>query len=453
MPTQGYTLTMKDQLLRRQYLLLISVVALLSGIVQLPVAANDNNLLVTTLDLEGVITPVQAEYISRVFDEAANSESELVVILMDTPGGLGDAMQDIIQTINNAPMPVAVYVKPGGKAASAGFYITIAADVAAMAPNTAIGAATPVALGSDGETELSDEMKAKLLNDSIAYARSLAEARNRNVEWAELAVREAASVSAGEALSLNVIDIVAPTLESLLDAIDGREITRPDNSTVTLSTKNSQVTHIGMSFTEGLLLALTDPNIAYILLSLAILGITVELFNPGLILPGVVGAISGLLAFYSLGVLPVNYAGILLMVIAVGLFIAEAFTPTFGILTVGGIVSFAIGSLILFKGGQLFSVNPWLIAAILVIITAFLVFVIQRVVAAHRTQATTGSEDLKGKTVLVHTALSPVGTVFLEGEIWKAVLDEGKAEIGETVIITKSEGLTLYVSKSEKGGN
>lgn len=416
-------------------------------------ATSKESFKVTTLDLEGTITPVQYEYLSRGFEEAEKVDSDLIVILMDTPGGLDNAMRDIIQLINNSPIPVAVYVIPGGRAASAGFYITIAADIAAMATNTAIGAATPVSLGSDGEADLSDEMKAKILNDSIAYARALAEARGRNAEWAELAVREAASVSAGEALSLDVIDIVSPNLDSLLTSIKGVEVIRSDGSTVVLPTGQVQLDHTNMNFIEGLLLALTDPNIAYILLSIAILGITVEIFNPGLIFPGVIGAISGLMAFYSLGVLPVNYAGILLMIIAVGLFIAEAFTPTFGILTAGGIISFAIGSLILFKGGPLFSVKPWLIVIILVVITALLVFVIQRVVSAHRAQASTGSEDLKGKLVKVRTPLSPSGTVFLEGEIWKAVLDEGTAEPGETVTITGSEGLTLNVSKTITGGN
>ncbi|MDD2252499.1 MAG: nodulation protein NfeD [Dehalococcoidales bacterium] len=445
---------MKNSALKRILFLLLPVCVIAANIIPLPaMAAVEDDFMVTTLNLEGAITPVQYEYLSRGFEEAENTNSDLIVILMDTPGGLDNAMRDIIQLINNSQIPVAVYVIPGGRAASAGFYITITADIAAMAPNTAIGAATPVSLGSDGEVDVSDEMKAKLLNDSIAYARGLAEARGRNVEWAELAVREAASVPAGEALSLNVIDIVSPNLDSLLTAIKGKEITRPDGSTVVLPTGQVDTTHTEMNFIEGLLLALTDPNIAYILLSIAILGITVELFNPGLIFPGVIGAISGLMAFYSLGVLPVNYAGILLMVIAVGLFIAEAFTPTFGIFTAGGIISFAIGSLILFKGGPLFSVKPWLIVIILLIITALLVFIIQRVVAAHRAQASTGSEDLKGKTVKVRTALSPSGTVFLEGEIWKAVLDEGNAEPGETVTINRSEGLTLHVSKTNMGGN
>jgi len=443
---------MKSHLLKKPFLLSFAILTLIITSTTGNVAAAGDSLMVTTLDLEGTITPVQAEYIARGFEEATTNGADLVVILMDTPGGLDDSMRVIIQEIYNASMPVAVYVKPGGRAASAGFYITIAADIAAMAPNTSIGAATPVSIGTDGTTEISDEMQAKIINDSVAYARGLAETRGRNADWAELAVREAASISGSEALSLNVIDVIAPTFESLLNAINGQEITRPDGSTITLTTESFEVTHIGKTFMEGLLLALTDPNIAYILLSIAILGITVEIFNPGLIFPGLIGVIAGLMAFYSLGILPVNYAGILLMVIAIVLFIVDVVTPSFGILTVGGIVSFVIGSLILFKGGPLFSVNLWLIATILVIILAFLVFVVQRVIKAHRGQVSTGSEDLEGKPAEVRTRLSPVGTVFLEGELWKAILDEGSAEPGETVFVTRSKGLTVYVSKSNKGG-
>lgn len=449
----GYTLTMK------QFVRILAVCCLLaaSAAVSIPscglFAAKPGSTVITLLELKGAITPVQAEYLERGFKAAENANAGLIVIQMDTPGGLDDAMRDIIQLVQNSPVPVAVYVIPGGRAASAGFYITISADIAAMAPNASIGAATPVALGQDGETELSDEMQAKLLNDSIAYARSLAEARGRNAEWAELAVREAASVSAGQALELDVIDIVAPTIDSLLASLNGIEVTRPDGSTTTIDTSQVEMHPVDMSFMEGLLLALSDPNIAYILLSLAILGITVEIFNPGLIFPGVAGGICGLMAFYSLGVLPVNYAGILLMVLAVALFIAEALTPAFGILTAGGLVSFAAGSLILFKGGPLFSVNPWLIAIILILAASFLMFVIQKVVAAHRSRAATGSEDLAGRRVPVRTELAPGGTVFYEGEIWKAVLDEGRAEPGENVVITGSEGLTLHVTKINKGGN
>ncbi len=438
---------MVNPLSRRPFRILISIAALMLAIPSVFLDADNGRPHITSLDLEGAITPVQVEYLERGFEQAVSDDSDLILIKMDTPGGLDTSMREIVKLIDGSEVPVAVYVIPGGRAASAGFYITISADIAAMAPKTSIGSATPVALGDEGEADPSDDMQKKILNDAISYARSLAEARDRNPDWAELAVREAASASANEALELNVIDIVASNIEDLLNQLDGLEVTRPDGSTVVLNTYDAFVNEVEMTFMEGLLLALTDPNIAYILLSLAILGITVEIFNPGLIFPGVLGAISGLMAFYSLGVLPVNYAGILLMVLAFALFITEAFTPTFGLFTAGGIVSFTTGSLILFKGGPLFSVNPWLIAIVVLLIAAFLIFVIQRVVVAHRHKVGTGSEAYSGRQVPVHTQLNPEGTVFFDGEIWKAILEEGTAEAGEKVVITRSEGLTLYVKK------
>ncbi len=429
------------------------VLVLLLAVPSAFLSADDEKPLVAVLNLEGAITPVQAEYLERGFEQAVADDAGLILIEMNTPGGLDGAMRDIVRLIKNSPVPVAVYVTPGGRAASAGFFITIAADIAAMAPDSSIGSATPVVLDQDGQAEPTDDMQKKILNDAIAYARGLAEARERNAEWAELAVREAASVTGSEALGLNVIDIVAISQDDLFNQMHGLEVTRPDGSTVIINTENATTSVIEMTFMEGLLLALSDPNIAYILLSLAILGITVEIFNPGLIFPGTLGAISGLMAFYSLGVLPVNYAGILLMVLAFGLFIAEAFTPTFGLFIAGGIVSFTTGSLILFKGGPLFAVNPWLIAIVVLLIAAFLIFVIQRVVVAHRHKAGTGSEGYSGKQVSVHTPLKPKGTVFFDGERWNAILEEGTAEVGEKVVITRSEGLTLYVKKINQGGN
>jgi membrane-bound serine protease (ClpP class) len=399
------------------------------------------------LTIDGTITPVFADYIKRGIEQAELQATTTIIIQMDTPGGLDSSMREIIQLMDATRIPVVVYIPPGARAASAGFFITIAADVAAMAPDTAIGAATPVSLGGDGEVDISDTLKAKILNDAIAYARAIANAHGRNVEWAEKAVREAASVPAYEALELNVIDTVATSLDDLITQLDGWQITKPDGSVVTLNTQGASVRDIEFTAIESFLLAISDPNIAYILLSLAILGITAEIFNPGLIFPGVFGAIAGLLAFFSLGMLPVNLAGILLILLAVGLFIAEVFTTTFGILTAGGIVSLVIGSLILFKGGPLFQVDPVLIAVVAITIAAMLAFVINRIIAAHRRQAATGREELVGKTAVVKTALTPEGSVFHEGEIWTAELDTGQAEPGEEVLITKSEGLKLYVTK------
>ena len=426
---------------------ILLLLLLLLAVVSSAASAQTAGPSIDILTIEGTITPIFADYVKRGIEEAELQAATIIIIQMDTPGGLDSSMREIIQLMDATRIPVVVYIPPGARAASAGFFITIAADVAAMAPDTAIGAATPVSLGGDGEVDVSDTLKAKILNDAIAYARAIANAHGRNVEWAEKAVREAASVPAYEALELNVIDTIATSLDDLITQLDGWQVTMLDGSVVTLKTQGATVRDIEFTAIESFLLAISDPNIAYILLSLAILGITAEIFNPGLIFPGVFGAIAGLLAFFSLGMLPVNLAGILLILLAVGLFITEVFTTTFGILTAGGIVSLVIGSLILFKGGPLFQVDLILIVVVAITIAGMLAFVINRILAAHRRQAATGKEELVGKTAVVKTALKPEGTIFHEGEIWTAELDTGQAEPGEEVIITKSEGLKLYVTK------
>jgi membrane-bound serine protease (ClpP class) len=303
-------------------------------------------------------------------------------------------------------------------------------------------------MGGDGE--ISDELKEKIINDAAAYIRSIAESRGRNAEWAEEAVREAVSITEQEALELNVIDVIAPDLEALISQLDGREVTMLGGQMVTLNTQGTVVNEVGMTLAEDFLYTISDPNIAFILLSLAMLGITAEIFNPGLIFPGVVGAISLLLAFFSLGMLPVNWAGILLILLAFGLFIAEVFTTSFGLFTAGGITSLVIGSLILFKGGSgLFQVDPWLIGGVAISIAGFFAFVINRVIKAHRYQISTGREELVGKSALVKVALQPEGTVFFKGERWTAVSESGRIEPGEQVMITEVDGLLLHVVKKE----
>jgi len=403
---------------------------------------------VGVVTIQGAINPVVADYVKRGIDQAEDNYNEACIIQLDTPGGLDTSMRLIIQDIVNARIPVVVYVSPAGaRAASAGAYITISAHVAAMAPGTVIGAATPVQIGESGEVEVSDEMKNKIINDAAAYMRGLAENRGRNADWGEQAVREGVSATEQEALELNVIDLVATNLNNLLVEIDGRQVTMLDGREVTLSTAEAAIDDIDMSWGEGFLNAISDPNIAYLLLSLAGLGLLVEISNPGLIFPGVVGAVALLLSFYSLGVLPVNYAGVLLIALAFVLFIAEVFTTTFGLLTGGGVVSLVLGSLILFEGG--FRVSPWLIALVVIVVVGFAAFVIQRVVTAHRRQATTGREELIGKRAVVKVALSPEGTVLHEGELWRAELDGGQAEPGEEVTITKYDGLKLWVTKQK----
>ena len=430
-----------------RFLPLLVLLAMLPSVVYAQVAGPT----IDVLHAEGTINPVLVDYIERGIEQAEEEDATALIIQLDTPGGLLYSTEDIVVMIMNADVPIIVYVSPKGAwAASAGVFITLSAHIAAMTPGTTIGAAHPVSIGDE---EISEEEMQKITEFSAKWMQTIAEDRGRNAEEARLAVTESKSFTDVEALNYNLIDLRADTLESLISQIDGWQITMPDGSVVTINTQGATVKDINMSAIEGFLYAITDPNIAYILLSLAILGITVEIFNPGLIFPGVFGAISGLMAFYSLGMLPVNYAGILLMVLAFGLFVAEAFTPTFGLFTAGGITSLVIGSLILFKGGPLFQVNIGLIIVVAVCFAGFLAFVVNRVVAAHRRQAATGREELLGKTAIVRTALNPEGTVLHEGEIWTAVLDKGQAEPREEVIIKRFDGLKLYVSKKDKGGS
>jgi membrane-bound serine protease (ClpP class) len=404
---------------------------------------------VHVLTIKGTINPVLVDYVGRGIADAEKDGAQLVVIQMDTPGGLDTAMRDIIQKIVNAKVPVAVYVAPSGaRAASAGVYITLSAHVAAMSPNTAIGAATPVQMGAEGAQQTPDELKRKIINDAAAYIRSLAESHGRNADWAERAVRDGVSITEQEALKLKVIDMVSPDLNTFLTQLDGKQVKMLDGTTRTLQTRNPTPVQVKMRAIESFLYAIADPNIAFILLSIAALGITMEIFNPGLIFPGVIGAICGVLAFYALGQLPVNIAGILLIVLAIIFFVAEALTATFGILLTGGIISLIIGGLILFQGGSpVFRVDPWLIAIVTIILVGVFFFVISRVVRAHRKQATTGREELVGKVAVARTALDPEGLVFFKGERWEAVSEVGKIEPGEEVIITKVDGLKLYVTK------
>jgi len=429
-------------------ILLILVGLLLAASIATNVQAESTR--VDVLTVKGTINPALVGYIERGIEQAEDDGAEALIIQMDTPGGLDTAMRDIIQLIVQSRIPVVVYVSPAGsRAASAGVFITMAAHVAVMAPNTAIGAAHPVSMGSDSG-ELPEGMEEKVVNDAAAYIRSIAEAHGRNIEWAEKAVRESVSATEREALELNVIDMIAPDIDTLIIQLDGSQVTMLDGRQITLQTIGAAINHIPMRTIEGFLYAIADPNIAYILLSLAMLGISVEIFNPGLIFPGVVGGISLLLAFYSLQVLQAHYAGILLIVLAVGLFIAEVLTTTFGLFTAGGIVSLVIGSLILFQGASpVFRVDPWLIATVTIIIAAALVFVVNRAVVVHRRQAKTGREELIGKTAVVKVALNPEGTIFFKGERWSAISEKGQVKPGEEVVINRVDGLTLYVTKKK----
>jgi membrane-bound serine protease (ClpP class) len=406
---------------------------------------------VYVLTIEGTINPVLVDYVERGIEEAEDGGARALIIQIDTPGGLDTAMRDIVKLIVNSHVPVVVYVAPSGsRAASAGVFITMAGHVAAMSPNTAIGAAHPVSIGEEGEQAMSETMEDKVVNDAAAYIRSIAESHGRNMEWAEKAVRESVSATEQEALELNVIDLVASDLDDLLAQLDGREVTLINDQVITLHTADVDIVHIPMKAIESFLYTIADPNIAYILLSIATLGIMAELFNPGLIFPGIVGGICLLMAFYSLGVLPVNYAGILLIILAVGLFIGEVLTTSFGLFTIGGLVSLVAGSLILFKGASPeFQIDPWLIAVVCIVVAGVMIFIVQRAIAAHRRQASTGREELIGKTALVKVALNPEGMVLYKGERWTAISEGGEIKPGEEVVISSIDGLVLHVVKKQ----
>jgi membrane-bound serine protease (ClpP class) len=403
---------------------------------------------VKVLRVEGTIVPIVADYIERGIDQAETMGDSFVVIELDTPGGLLDTTQKIVERILNARVPIVVYVSPaGGWAGSAGTFITLASHIAAMAPGTTIGAAHPVAGG--GEEIPEDQMK-KITEFSTQWMKTIAQERGRNIEEAQLAVTESKSFTDVDALNNNLINLRAGSLPNLISQLNGMRITLIDGEEIILNTDGHILDRADMSIIERFLHVISNPNIAYILLSLGTIGIIAEVYNPGMFFPGIVGAISLLLAFYSLGVLDANWGGILLILLAFGLFIAEVFTSAFGLLTAGGITALVIGSLILFPAtGPLLQIDPWLIAIVVILITSFFVFAISRVIRAHRRQASTGKEELIGKTAVVKASLKPNGMVLFKGERWEAISEKGEIEPGAEVIITKVDGLQLHVTKKE----
>lgn len=397
---------------------------------------------VVVASFEGVINPVAAEYLDEAVSFAEEKKAQLLVFELDTPGGLDTSMRLMIKDMTAAQMPVAVFVyPPGGRAASAGVFITMAAHLAAMAPGTNIGAAHPVAMGGG---EMDEVMKEKVENDAVAYIKSIAERRGRNAEWAQDAVKKSVSATAEEALELNIIDVVAEDLEDLLARLDGREIALGERPVV-LDTKETEVVRFPMSWRLDVLQTISNPNIAYVLMTIGMIGLLAELYNPGAILPGVVGAISLIMAFYSLQSLPVNYAGVLLLVLGVVLFILEAMVASFGILALGGIVSMVLGSLLLIKSDAQFLQISWAVIIPVVAGTAAIsLFVVGMGVKALRRRAVTGSEGMIGLIGMAKTDLTPHGMVHVHGENWDAIGEQPIQE-GESVEVTRVEGLKLYV--------
>jgi membrane-bound serine protease (ClpP class) len=416
----------------------------------LPITTSAANQSIHILHVEGTIVPVVADYIERGIEKAEEENAMACIIELDTPGGLLDATEEIVQKIMNADVPVIVYVNPKGAwAASAGTFITLSAHIAAMTPGTTIGAAHPVAAGGE---EIPEEQMEKIVEFSAKWMKTIAQERGRNMEEAELAVTESKSFTDVDALEANLIDLRADTLDELIALINGRQVTLASGLEVTIDTSSYATTRNDMSIIEGFLHAISDPNIAYILLSVGSIGIIAEIYSPGTFFPGIIGAISLLLAFYSLGVLDANLGGILLIVLAFGLFIGEVLTTTFGIFTAGGITALVLGSLILFPESGALQVSPWLIGVVAAVVAAVFAFVITRIVGAHRRQAYTGREELVGKTAVAKSALEPEGIVLFKGERWTATAEKGKVKPGEEVTITKVEGLKLYVTKKRTRG-
>jgi len=398
------------------------------------------------ISFNGVINPVTAEYISKAISIAEEDQAEALVIQLDTPGGLDLSMRIIIKQMNNSAVPVVVYVSPSGaRAASAGVFITMAAHVAAMAPGTNIGAAHPVALGGG---EMDAEMAKKIENDAAAYIKSIAQKHNRNAEWAEKAVRESVSVTEDEALKLNVIDLIAENLSSLVEDIEGREVVT-STGTHTLQTKGAVLKTFEMGTRFKILQALSDPNIAFLLMSIGMIGLFFELSNPGLILPGVVGTISLILAFYSFQTLPINYAGLLLMILGLILFIAEIKVVSYGLLSVGGVISMVLGSLMLIDTDVPFlQISLSVIIPVVLTTALFFVITIQLALRAHKRKPVSGKEALTGSTGLANTEVFKNGKIWIHGELWDAV---SKAPIpkGEEVEVLQVNGLRLQVKKRE----
>ncbi|HUW45735.1 MAG TPA: nodulation protein NfeD [Dehalococcoidia bacterium] len=403
---------------------------------------------VEVLTVDGTIVPVIADYIDRGISQAEKDGATVCIIELDTPGGLLDSTEEIVQKIMNADVPIVVYVSPKAAwAASAGTFITLSAHIAAMTPGTTIGAAHPVSAG--GEEIPEDQMK-KIVEFSAKWMRTIAEERGRNMEEAELAVTESKSFTDVDALEYNLIDLRADNLESLISQIDGWKVTLANGEEVIIDTADYVSTRNEMNAIEKFLQTLSDPNIAYILFTLATIGLITEISNPGLVFPGVAGGISLFLAFYSLGVLDAYWGGIALLLLAVGLFIAEYFTTAFGLLTAGGIISLVIGSLILFSESPGIEVSRGLIAGVAVGVTAFAVFVIGAIIRGQRRRKATGAEGMIGKMAIAKTPLDPTGTVLTHGELWTAASEGGRVAPGEEVIITKVEALKLWVTKKLK---
>jgi membrane-bound serine protease (ClpP class) len=404
---------------------------------------------VHVLSWDGIVNPVMERYVDRGIDAAEESSARAVVIELDTPGGLDTAMRDVIQRIQSSRVPVIVYVSPsGGRAASAGTFITMAGHVAAMAPNTTIGAATPVS--GDG-SDIEGALGRKVTNDSVAYIRGIAEQRGRNPDWAESAVRDAAAVNETEAVQLDVVDFVAVSTTDALQQSNGRSVQVPDGGggllTVTLETANAPVHSNDTNFFEELLYLIADPNIAFLLLSLGGLALVFEIIHPSG-MTGIPGVIALVLAFFALGSLPTNWAGVVLIAFGFALIVAEIFVTGFGILGIGGLIALALGGLILTGSGDSgFQVSRWLVIGLTAALGIFTLGFLGVLVKSRRMPSHSGRESLVGQKGVTRSRLDPRGSVLVAGERWDATADDAPIDDDTPIIVTGSEGLRLTVKR------
>jgi membrane-bound serine protease (ClpP class) len=425
-----------------------SVVGLLVAALALSGAAGaqEDTPRVLAVEFANDINPVTKDYLVDAIEKGEREDFDAVVIELDTPGGLDSSMREIIKAQLAADVPVVVYVyPPGARAASAGVFITMAADVAAMAPGTNIGSSTPV---STGGGNIPSDLKRKVVNDAAAYIRALAEEHDRNADWAEKAVRQAANLPAREALALNVVDVIAPDLPTLLNDIDG---TRVEPKGLVLHTAGAEIETVQMSLWKRILDTLIDPNIIVLLMSLGVLGITIEILNPGLIFPGTVGIIALIVGLFGLQVLPVSWAGILLLLLAAAFFGAEAFVTSHGALALAGAVSFVVGALMLFDpAGPEYQVSIWVALAVGGTLAVLTAIAVTKVVQARRAPKRTGREELIGEIGVVRRPLQPAGLVAVHGELWQARSSDGSIAAGEQVRVEAiGDDLVLEVAPVE----
>lgn len=404
---------------------------------QEPLASNEAMI----IELEGPINPGTAMFVIRGLERAKKTGAAIAVIRLDTPGGLASSMRSIVKAILNSPVPVVVYVGPkGAGAASAGVMITVAGHIAAMAPGTNIGAAHPVAAGGK---KIEKTMSEKVVNDMASYARGIAEDKGRNGKWVEKAIRESVSITADEALKNNVIDLIAEDIDELLKLVDGRQVSVPGGK-ITLKTKGLKKTYFHPGFRDRILRTISDPNIAYVLMMIGLAGLYFELSHPGAIFPGVIGAISLILAFFAFQTLPVNYAGLLLIVLAIIFFIVEVKVTSYGVLSIGGLISLTIGSIMLFEDVM---VSLKLMLPTIALVGGFFIIVASLAFRAFRAKPKSGTDGLLGEVGLVKERIDPEGLIFVHGEYWQAKARE-KLEPGERVEVEGVDGLILRVKKA-----